>query len=302
MFFMSKMISWDDQRFFLAVLEEGSLSGAARRLGVSQPTVRSRIEALEQTTGVTLFTRSLNGLTPTDHARQLRASARAMALASEAFLRQASAPPGEIAGTVRLSVPEVMGTEIIPEMLAPLRKAYPQLQLELELSNSIADILHQEVDLAVRTFAPSQSALVARKVASIPLGFFARKDYLQEQGEPRTLSDLKNHTTIGPDRNKSDLQLVRSLGLEDWALPKIRTDSHPAQLAAALAGLGIAYLQVPIGRRHPSLRQILLDIPPFALDTWIVTHEDLRHEPRIRAAFDCLVDGFSSYVSKSSTA
>nr|WP_319485182.1 LysR family transcriptional regulator [uncultured Cohaesibacter sp.] len=296
---MSKMISWDDQRFFLAVLEEGSLSGAARRLGVSQPTVRSRIEALEQTTGVTLFTRSLNGLTPTDHARHLRTSARAMALASEAFLRQASAPPGEIAGTVRLSVPEVMGTEIIPEMLAPLRKAYPLIQIELELSNDAADVLHQEVDLAVRTFAPSQNALVARKVASIPLGFFAREDYLQEHGEPRTLADLKDHATIGPDRNKSDLQLVRSLGLETWALPKIRTDSHPAQLAAALAGLGIAYLQVPIGRRHPSLRQVLLDIPPYALDTWIVTHEDLRHEPRIRAAFDCLVEGFSSYVRKS---
>src|SRR5690554_2089182 len=99
---MSTSISWDDQRVFLAVLEEGSLSGAARRLGLSHPTVRSRIEALERELGAVLFTRSVNGLTPTETARALGAPARTMAMASELFVRQASAPEREVAGTVRI--------------------------------------------------------------------------------------------------------------------------------------------------------------------------------------------------------
>ena len=132
---MSTQISWDDQRLFLAVLEEGSLSAAARRLALSQPTVRVRIERLERSLGTVLFTRSANGLAPTNEALALHEPARAMAMASEHFVRLASAPVGEIGGTVRLSVPEFMGVEIVPWILADLRKAHPAIQIELSLSN-----------------------------------------------------------------------------------------------------------------------------------------------------------------------
>ena len=292
---MSFSVGWDDQRIFLAVLEEGSLSAAARRLGLSHPTVRSRIEALETALGTVLFTRSVNGLTPTETAEALRASARAMAMASELFVRQASASSGEIAGRVRISVPDFMGIEVVPAMLARLRQEHPAIRIELSLSNAPADLLAQEVDVAVRTVTPKQEALVARKVASIPLGLFASRDYIERRGSPVTLADAANHDLIGPDRNRSDLALVERLGSvlsRDRFV--LRTDSHPAQLAAARAGVGIAVSQVPVGEADPNLVRILPDFDVAMLDTWIVTHENLARVPRVRAVFDSLVASFTT--------
>ena len=190
---MSKLRSWDDLQAFLAVLEEGSLTGAARRLGVSHATVRARVEALEATVGTVLFTRSVNGLLPTETAESLRETARAMATASELFVRQAAAAPGKIAGVVRISVSEFMGIEVLPQMLAELRQSFPDLVIELTLSNDVADLVAQEVDIAVRTFRPSGDSLQGRKVGAIPLGMFAAPDYLSRRGTPLVLADIAAH-------------------------------------------------------------------------------------------------------------
>ena len=286
------MVGWDDQRIFLAVLEEGSLSAAARRLGLSHPTVRSRIETLEQQLGTVLFTRSVNGLTPTETAEALREPARAMAMASEFFVRQASASGGEASGTVRISVPDFMGIEVIPAMLARLREAHPAIRIELSLSNLPADLLAQEVDVAVRTVAPKQDALVARKVAAIPLGFFASPSYVERRGRPTSLVELAEHDVIGPDRNRSALAMVERLGGLARDRLVLRTDSHPAHVAAARAGVGIAVAQVPVGERDPNLVRILPDLDVMVLETWIVTHENLARVPRVRAVFDSLVESF----------
>lgn len=286
------MVGWDDQRIFLAVLEGGSLSAAARRLGLSHPTVRSRIETLEQQLGTVLFTRSVNGLTPTETAEALREPARAMAMASEFFVRQASASGGEASGTVRISVPDFMGIEVIPAMLARLREAHPAIRIELSLSNLPADLLAQEVDVAVRTVAPKQDALVARKVAAIPLGFFASPSYVERRGRPTSLVELAEHDVIGPDRNRSDLAMVERLGGLARDRLVLRTDSHPAHVAAARAGVGIAVAQVPVGERDPNLVRVLPDLDVMVLETWIVTHENLARVPRVRAVFDSLVESF----------
>lgn len=294
---MSDRVNWDDQRAFLAVLEEGSLSGAARRLGIAQPTVRARVEALEYALSTVLFTRSVNGLVATEQARALACSARAMAKASDAFVRAASAPPGEIAGAVRLSVSEFVGMEVLPPMLLSLRAAHPGLVVEISLSNATADLLEQEVDIAVRMHPPRQEALMAKKIGTIPLGLFAHPDYLARQGAPASLDDLVAHDFIGPDRARSDLQLAAALhpGLTRERFV-VRTDSHPAQLALARAGLGIAVVQRPIGRADPRLRPVLPNLEIAALDTWIVTHEDLRSVPRVRAVFDHLVTEFNRFA------
>lgn len=295
---MSTPVSWDEQQAFLAVLEEGSLSGAARRLGISHATARARLEALEAALRTVLFTRSPNGLTPTEQARELAAPARAMALASDHFVRLAAAPSGEAAGVVRISVSEFMGVEVLPPMLTALRRTHPALQVELALSNAPADLLAQEVDVAVRAIRPAQEALIARKAATIPLGFFAARAYLAERGAPAVLDDLASHDVIGPDRSRSDLAIAGGLG-QGFARERfaLRTDSHPAQLAAARAGLGIAVVQVPVGERDPILRRVLPEVVVAELETWIVTHESLRRLPRIRAVMDSLAEGFSRFAA-----
>ena len=276
---------------FLAVLDEGSLAGAARRMGLSHPTVRARIEALEQALGTVLFTRSVNGLTATDAAQALRDAAQTMAMASELFVRQASAPPGKAAGTVRISVSEFMGVEVLPAMLKSVRAHYPEIRIELSLTNVAEDVLAQEVDIAVRTVAPKQAALVARKVASVPIGLFASCDYVERRGAPSSLADLANHDTIGPDRSPIDLAATSRLGLQpkDFVL---RTDSHPAQLAAARAGLGIAPVQVTVGGQDAGLVRVLPEFAVLTLETWIVAHENLIKTPRVRVVFDELVRNF----------
>lgn len=296
---MSEALSWDDQRVFLAVLEGGSLSAASRTLGVSQPTVRSRLEALERALGVTLFTRSPQGLTPTDHAKALQGHARTMDHASRAFLRAASAPPGEVRGTVRVSVAEVVGMEVLPPMLASLKLRHSELCIEVELSNASANVSEQAADIAVRMFSPSQEALVAKKVGGIALGLFAHRDYLARRGVPSSMDDLCHHDLIGPDRSVQDRRYV-----EGWLPPAlaaritVRTDSHPAQLALARAGLGIAVVHRALGLADPRLVHVL---PHWVIDTlpvWLVKHRDLRQEPRVRVAFDHLALQFADYCGR----
>ncbi len=288
-------LNWDDQRAFLAVVDAGSLSAAARRLGLTQPTVRHRIEALERALGTPLFARAVNGLVPTEEARALAVHVRHMELASEAFRRAGSAPAGTVAGTVRISVADVIGIEVLPQMLGPLREAHPALDLELVLSNASADILHQEADIAIRMHPPRQDALIARHLGRIPLGFYAAPAYVARHGQPATLADLAQHVLIGPDRSAADLAFVEALNIQA-GVPlafAIRTDSHPAQLAAARAGLGVAVTQVAIGDRD--LVRFLPDLVLPALEVWIVAHEDLRRSARIDRVFQHLAESFGRY-------
>lgn len=293
--FMSKNVDWDDQRAFLAVMETGSLSAAARRMGLSQPTVRARIEGLEAALGTALFTRSVHGLVPTPTAEAMATPARAMAHASEAMLRAASADSATAAGRVRLSVSEFVGIEVLPPMLRSLRDKHPQLTVEFELSNARADLLDQQVDVAVRMHPPEQSALVAKKVPLIPLGLFAHRDYLAVYGRPATKAEIRDHLFIGPDRNRGDLAVAAQIAGSVPVSWIARTDSHPAQLALARAGLGIAVAQIPAAARYPELERVLPDVELPQLPTWIVTHENLRRLPRVAALFDHLVEAFESY-------
>ncbi|MBB3938275.1 DNA-binding transcriptional LysR family regulator [Aureimonas phyllosphaerae] len=296
---MSRGIEWEDQRTFLAVLESGSLSGAARRLALAQPTVRRRIETLEAQLGLALFTRSPNGLVPTEQAVTLGSYARTMASASEAFVRAAAAPRDGIGGTVRVSVSEFVGIEVLPAMLAPLRERFPALAIEMTLSNLPADLLDQEADIAVRMHPPRQDALLAQHVGAVPLHFFAHRDYVGRNGLPQTVEDFADHALIGPDRAPSDLAIAEAL-LPSLPHPRfaIRTDSHAAQAAAIRAGLGIGVLQAPIGYADTDLVAVLPDRLVHAIDTWIVTHIDLRRTPRIAVVFEHLVEAFGTYVTR----
>jgi len=142
---------------------------------------------------------------------------------------------------------------------------------------------------------PEQSALVAKKVPSIPLGFFAHRDYLEAHGRPASRAEVGDRLFIGPDRNRGDLAVAALIGDPARLQWIARTDSHPAQLALARAGLGIAVAQIPAAARYPELERVLPDIELPPLPTWIVAHENLRRLPRVAALFDHLVEAFEAY-------
>lgn len=289
--------SWSLYETFLTVMRGGSLSAAARSLNVAQPTIRRRIEALEQELAVVLFTRATNGLVPTEAALRTLPAAEAMAAAARSFGRMASAPLGEDRGTVRVSASVVMGALVLPGMLTPLLAAHPGLQVEIATSNRTVDLLRRDADLAVRMVAPTQSALVARRVGRVPVGLFAHPRYLRDRAPVRSLEDLRAHALVGADQERGLLHALAALGLtltpRDFAL---RSDDDVAQLSAVRAGLGIGGCQAPLAAREglvpvlPSLR-----VP---LEVWVVMHEDLRRVRRVRSVFDHLVTSLQAYITE----
>jgi len=293
-------IEWEWYRALLGVLREGSLSGAARALGVAQPTVGRHVAALEKALGLVLFTRSQTGLLPTDAARALRADAEAMESVAAALARTASGLRGgadDVAGTVRVSVSDVVGVEIMPSIVAGLAARHPALVVELVLSNRVQDLLQREADIAVRMTAPRQEQLVARKIGTIELGLHAAPDYLARRGTPATLAALATHTLIGYDRPSPFVRAAAQTlpGFAD-ARFDLRTDSDVAQLALIRAGAGIGVCQAPLAARAPALVRVLPDAFTLPLETWVTMHEDLRASPRCRVVFDALVAGLADYV------
>ena len=281
--------SWDLFRTFAAVLRDGSLSGAARTLGLTQPSVSRHVEALEQAVGGALFVRSQRGLSPTDRAIALRPYAEELVATSAALLRTATAAAGEIAGTVRVTASEIVAVEHLPPILAGIRRDHPRLSIELVVSNAVDDLLQRRADIAVRMVAPEQQALVAGRAGSVTLGLHAAKDYLDRRGMPASLADLTRHDLIGPDTDTPGTRAVLGLlpGLERSHFA-LRTDSDIAQVAAIRAGFGVGVCQVEVARRDPALVRVLADDFSVELPLWIVMHEDLRSSARCRIVYDAL--------------
>lgn len=294
---MTMNIGWELYRSFLAVLREGSLSGAARALGITQPTAGRHVAALEKALGVALFTRSQIGLMPTEVALALRGHAEAME-STAASLARAAASQGEgVRGVVRVSASEVIGVEVLPPIVARLREAHPALKVELVSTNRVQDLLRREADIAVRMVRPKQEQLVARRIGQIELGFHAHRDYLARHGTPRKFEDLAAHSIIGYDQPSA---FVRNAGKSLKGFSRdafsLRTDSDLAQLALIRAGAGVGICQVGLARRNEALVRVMPRAFSLKLETWVTMHEDLRSSPRCRAAFDALADGLQHYI------
>lgn len=293
------MTDWSHYRAFLAVLREGTLSGAARDLGLAQPTLGRQIAELERQLGTALFIRSQRGLVPTDAAWDIAPHAETMAAAVSSIMRAASGGASDAAGVVRITASEIIGAEVLPRLLTEFRRAHPAITIELVLSNRVEDLLRGEADIAVRMVRPSQQALVARLVGEVGVGLYAHRDYLAHSPAPESPAGLASgHAVIGFDQEPpylrrliSDLPITRNL----FAL---RTDSDLAHLAAVRAGFGIGFVQHGIARRDPDLVAIFPDEIRFPMEMWLVLHEDLRASQRLRLMMDHLARGLGEYVAQ----
>ena len=270
------------------VMRQGSLSSAARAMGISQPTARRQIEALEAELGVTLFTRAPSGLLPTEQGTGLLAQAEAAEAALGAFQRGASGSASGENGTVRITCPEIYGVEILPGILSPLMRDYPGIKIELVLSNRVDDLLNREADIAVRMVAPKQEALLARKVKPVALGFYATKEFLKTYPAPKTYDELvERGRFISDDRRDLTAKAFQAVKLKPPKNIVFKTDSDLAQLAVIRAGLGIGVCQSRFAARSNLVR--VLPEMNFSLECWIVMHEDLKPMRRMRLVFDYLV-------------
>lgn len=290
---------WDLFQSLHAVLEAGTLSAAARLRGLTQPTLGRHIETLEHRLGSPLFLRSPRGLQPTDLALELKPHLHDMAAAASAAVRDASGAADSLLGSIRITASEIVGAEVLPSILTDFREKHPGTVIELRVSNTVDDLSRREADIAVRMAPPTQSALVAKKVGEVELGFYAAPAYIARHGAPLGFEELKGHPVIGFDSEAYNIRdlpgLNMSVSRETFSF---RTDSDMTQLAALSAGFGVGVTHPAIARRRGLVR-VMSNVVLFRLGIWIVMHENLRGSRRMRAMFDHLVEGVTAYVKDS---
>ncbi len=282
---------WSLVPSFLAVLDAGSLMGAARALNAQQPTLSRHIAALEAQLGVALFERTGRGVQPTAAARALADAARHMAEGADRMNQQLLRRASSMQGTVRVSASQVPAVTLLPPLLAELHRQEPGLQVELVATNAVSNLLRREADIALRMLRPVQSGLVARKLGEVAVVACAHESYLARRGTPRAVADLAGHTLVGMDRDPGILQGFAAAGMpltrEHFAL---RTDDQTAYAALVMAGAGIGFMARYLVDSTPGLVALLPELPTPRLPAWLVVHREIRGSPAVRRVFDFLAE------------
>lgn len=292
-------LDWNLLRALGAVLDAGSLTQAAVRLGTSQPTLSRQIAALESQLGTPLFTRGSRRLQPTPAALALAEPAQRMAAAAQACALAADAAAGaadDLAGSVRLTASEVVSLDMLPALLADLARRHPQIQVELVPGDALSNLLEREADIAVRMLRPTQGTLITRHIADWPLGFYAHRDLLAAHGGPPTVDTLAQHRWVGMDQSTQLLDGFRAAGFAvDRRFFAFRCDAQPVNLAMVRAGVGIGIVLQPLARRDPDLVQVLPELDLPVLPVWLTAHQALRSSRRLQVVFDALAEGLRDW-------
>ncbi|MEM9845882.1 MAG: LysR family transcriptional regulator, partial [Pseudomonadota bacterium] len=255
---MDTPLDWNHLRAFLATAESGSLSAAARRLGLTQPTLGRQVTALEEHLGLTLFERKGRTLVLTDAAKDLLDEARQMGVAAARLNRLADGRVNTLEGMIRITASDMMSAYILPDFLLKLRNAAPQLRVDIVAANDIRDILSREADIAIRHVRPDQPDLIARSLGEMSAHLYASQGYVRARGLPATLEDLNTHDFIsfGDD----DL-LVMQLNAYGIPLTKdqFRTGSASGVTAWTLMrkGFGILPMADDVASRFPDVLRLL---------------------------------------------
>lgn len=280
---------WALIRRFVAVLDAGSLSAAARALDTHQGTLSRQIVELESQLGGPLFERTGRGLTPTALARAISDAARQMETGASALSRSIMQSTSKTRGSVRITASRPVATWLMPSVLTRLTMAHPEVSVELVASDGLTNLLRREADIAVRMTRPAQTSLIARKLADLPFAIAAHKDYLAQMGTPRSMDELLTHRLVGFDRRTDILDSFAAWGLR--LTPEqfhVRTDDHVVYARLVQEGAGIGFLTFYHLRRLPGLVQVLPQTKLHSLACWLAVHREIRGDPLIRKVYDFL--------------
>jgi DNA-binding transcriptional LysR family regulator len=282
---------WDDLRLFLLAHRAGSLTGAARRLGLNQSTTSRRLKALEEQLGGRLFDRTPEGLLLTDFGEQLLGPAERAEAASLEVVRLAAGAGPEIEGDVRIAVSEGLSFYLVAPSIARLQARHPGLSISMLVSETVADLTRREADIALRFIRPTRGDLVARRIYSGGYGIFASTDLRERLGPgPHALTELpfvgwdvsQSHFPEGSWETKVGVQCT------------VRATSMTTRIALAVAGCGAVELARQWGETLEGLEPIETTEPcPLRAEVWLVTHRAMRDVPRIQAAWAFLADLFA---------
>ncbi len=280
---------WNRARAFLVTAEEGSLSAAARALGMAQPTLGRQVSALEQELGVVLFDRVGKGLILTQGGLELVEHVRAMGNAASRVSLTASGQSQSIEGSICITASEIYSAFLLPPVIAKLRQLAPGVEIEVVASNSLSDLQRREADIAVRNARPTQPDLIAKRVKQDSALLYASPDYLDRIGNPATLEDLSRADFIGFDSNDVFLSGLNAHGLTltPHNFP-VLTANHLVLWEFVKNGVGIGVAPTWLGDAEPRVQQVLADFKPIVFPIWLVAHRELATSRRVRMVFDLL--------------
>ncbi|MCV2349444.1 LysR family transcriptional regulator [Paucibacter sp. Y2R2-4] len=287
-------LDWNQLRAFLETAETGSLSAAARKLGLTQPTLSRQVAAIEQRMGVTLFERVGKAMVLSTTGMELLEHARAMGAAAEAMGLAATGRAQAIEGVVSVSASDAVAAHLLPPLVRQLRKQVPGIAIEVISSNALSDLLRREADIAIRHVKPDQPDLIARLIREATAGFYASEDWVQANGHPRSTEEAARLPFVGSDRSGQFLGYLRQHGLPlTEANFSCYCDHSIPHLALVQQGMGIGVMMDEIAQSTPGLVRVLDEVPPVRFPVWLVTHRELRTSRRIRAVFEALAEGLA---------
>ncbi|MEP2532995.1 LysR family transcriptional regulator [Shimia sp.] len=285
---------WNHIRAFLATAEEGSLSAAARKLGLTQPTLGRQVAALEEDLGLLLFERVGRTLALTSAGAELLDHVRSMGAAADRVALVAMGQSQSIEGRVAITASDVYSAFLLPPALRELRIRAPRLTVDVVAANDIRDLMRREADIAIRHVRPEQPDLIARMVREATAHFYATPAYLDRAGRPETVSDLIRHDFVSFGDTQRMLDYLEPLGIH-LTHDNFRVGSQSGLVAweLVLQGFGIAPMSDDVAANTLGLERVLPDLDPVVFPIWLTTHRELHTSARIRLVFDILADHLS---------
>ena len=287
----SVKFDWNKARAFLVTAEEGSLSAAARALGMAQPTLGRQVDGLEQELGIVLFERVGRGLQLTPGGLELLDHVRVMGDAAGRVSMNALGQSQTLEGRVCISASETYAAVLLPPIIAKLRIMEPDIHVEIVVSNHASDLRRREADIAIRNFRPTEPDLIAKKVGEADAVLYATPDYIEKIGNPTMPQDLRHAHFVNLDHAGMMIKALNKLGLglteENFPL---LTESYLVMWELVRQGVAIGILDAHIGDADPIVRRVLPDFQPFIFPIWLVSHRELTTSRRIRRVYDYLAE------------
>ena len=287
----SVKFDWNKARAFLVTAEEGSLSAAARALGMAQPTLGRQVDGLEQELGIVLFERVGRGLTLTPSGLELLEHVRSMGEAAGRVSMTALGQSQALEGTICISASETYAAVLLPPIIAKLRILEPGIQVEIVVANHASDLRRREADIAIRNFWPTEPDLIAKKIGDADAVLYATPDYIAKIGNPTKPHDLRCAEFINMDHSGMMLKGLNTLGLglTEANFPLL-TENYLVMWELVRQGAAIGILDAYIGDADSVVRRVLPDLKPLVFPIWLVSHRELKTNRRIRMVYDFLAE------------
>jgi len=283
--------NWDGLRFFLAAAETGSISSAARLLQANQSTVSRHIDALEKTLGEKLFQRSVKGLIFTAKGQAVFEQTQLIQQSINKIQQPAPDDDDSASGTVRLSLPEGLGQEVLIPALSDFYQRYPKIKLIFNLSATTANFTQAEADVSVRLFCPQEEQLIVKSLGEMKMGLYASKAYQKVHGLPTRLKDLRKHKVITYGDHLSILPENQWLLNHSDDLQRVlSSDSTVTRFKATVSGAGISLQPVIMARTDGRLIPLFAAAKMPAHEVWLVYPQDIQYVSRIRVVVDFISD------------